>query len=289
MHNIMHPLAKALNGMDDVEVDYLTLREIELQPDFDTSFCEYDLVHFGYFMNIDKFKDEIEVPYTCNVHHMHPKHAPTYVAALRVWDPAHIICPEPFVVRQLGSEGVTNVSLIPYAFEHTPYEASALPEEMTVGFLGCDSDAKRFDVIREACKQADVPFIDMDRNTRNEEEGYKEDKEILEFYSNISHYVVASFTDGGPLPPQEALLCGRSVITTQVGMLPQLAARWPELPIDFYDGSVRGLVAELEVQKNMQPLEPTSARELAASKLPSIPFEACKYLKIFKEVIDAAS
>jgi len=296
VYYISHPIYEYLKEhCKDIEFTYLTVREIELTPGFDKSFSEYDLVHFTYFLNAASFMEDLLVPFTCQVHHFGAGSEELYSAQLRQWSPERIVVPETFVQRQLGQRSVARVVNIPYAFDHTPFKPTTYNEEFKVGFLGCDGEAKRFDVIRKACANAGVKYRDFDRNTKNEEVDYLDQEEILEFYDDISCYVCSSWTDGGPLPPQEALLCGRSVITTPVGMMPMLAEQhglgnW----IVTYDGSVNELAKKLTYTKGwfagMQGDDPEVMPEAIAMEarrcLPSVKMVGERWKDLFTEVLE---
>lgn len=289
VHNISYPIYEWLRDNDEEnKYEYLTVRGIELDPTFDTSFDGFDLVHFTYFANIQRYIQEIEVPFTCMAHHLGAGREDLYSTQLHEWGPERIFVPESFIQRQLGARGVQGVVRIPYAFDHGEFKPTPLPEEFVVGFLGCDSSAKRFDVIRKACKKAGVRYLDFDRKTRNEEIDFMEQEEILDFYEDIACYVVASWTDGGPLPPQEALLCGRPVITTPVGMMPDLHNKY----VKFFDGSVGDLADKLGQAKawhrglQMQDAiaVPTAISEKAKHVLPKVEDVAKMWKREFEAV-----
>lgn len=281
VHNIMFPLANALRK-DGHEVDYVTVRQVELDPSFDRSFGEYDIVHFGYFANIARFIQDIEVPFTAGVHHIPPHRLDAYTAQIRAWSPRMIVCPEPFPRRQLAQMGILNTTQIPYAFDHSKFRVLSFPKEFTIGYLGCDYESKRFHIIEQAAKQAEVPFVGLGRKTLNEEEGYLDDSQIQAFYKAISCYVVAGFNEGGPLPPQEALLSGRPVITTEVGMMPQIIV--PYKNGLFYNGSVAELVPQIhEIKSNLEHYH--YGAKLSKDQLPPVKAVAYLYERMFEKVL----
>jgi len=281
VHHISFPIANALRDMGH-EVDYLTMRQIDLDPSFDKSMDKYDLVHFNYFANIQFFARAIEVPFTVGVHHIAEHALERDANLLRIVSPRAIIVPEPHPARQLGHFNITNCKIIPYAFDHSRFHKMPFPEEFAVGYLGCDSSGKRFHIIEEACKLAGVKCVGMDRNTRNEEEGYKPDEDILNFYSQISCYVVAGFNDGGPLPPQEALLCGRPVISTRVGMMPMVIK--DHINGLFFDGSATELAEQLKFMKfNFNAFKHGVANYTI---LPQVEATAREYEKVFKRILE---
>lgn len=280
VHNIMYPLSLELSKRGH-ECDYITRRQIEITSNFDLSFSSYDIVHVGYFMNLNFIFQDIEVPYTCNVHHIPHEHLNRYAGDLYKWSPAEIVVSDPFAARQLGQVGIYNTTEIPYSFDHSPYKLLPYPDEFTIGYLGCDYNIKRFDVIQAAAFKAKVKSNGIARKTLNEEENFKNHSDILDLYKNISCYIVASFNDGGPLPPQEALLCGRPVLTTKVGMMPQIISHgYNGL---YHNGSVEGITSSiLEAKREFDKLK----HGAQATTLPSVEETTTLYERLFEKVVN---
>lgn len=219
IYNVFHPLYLALKNRG-VDVEWGYVRDGYIPPK------DRDIIHFNYFANMARptegWRSLSQAKVTCSVHHMHPQHVSNYTRFIQVCAPSRIHTADPYCMRQLQQSGHHQVEVIPYTFDHTPYHPLPPPQEFTVGYVGCDYNTKRFDAIVEACQLAGVPHVGIARKTLNEEEDFLSHQHILDTYSKMSCYVVASHNDGGPLPPQEALLCGRPVATTHVGMMPSV-------------------------------------------------------------------
>lgn len=56
--------------------------------------------------------------------------------------------------------------------------------------------------------------------------------DIRDFYKSISVLVCLSKAEGGPLPPMEAASCGRAVISTSMGQMPDLLEERWLVPVD---------------------------------------------------------
>jgi hypothetical protein len=293
----MYPMSQYLNSLDDITCDYITLRDDYGRPDFDRSFEEYDIVHIGYFNNLLYVKDDIEVPYTCSVHHIAANREVSATNFLMHFAPFGIVTADPFCQRQLGMYNINGVELIPYSFDHGPYEplfkeAFAVAKEppgmtpsardFTVGYIGCDSSAKRFAVIEEACHRANIPCVGIDRDTRNEEEDFLDQEKVNRMFLDSHVYVSAGWTDGGPLPPQEALLLGRPVISTRVGMMPELIK--PGENGEFFDGTVDDLVSKLNYMRFNYIDYHMGAM---ATQLPSVPQTSMQYLRFWMRILEA--
>lgn len=231
IYNVFRPLYEALKARG-WDVTWFQIRDGE--PDL----RGFDLAHYNYFRNMPPSRHLLSCPFTATVHHLHPQHVQGEMVRL-VNNPVAVHTADPFCRRQLQQHGYANVHVIPYTFDWSPFPLLPLPEEFTVGYLGCDYNTKRFDMIERAAAIAGVPCKGIGRKTLNEEENFIPQAAITDFYRSISCYVVASYNDGGPLPPQEALLCGRPVATTHVGMMDLIVSE--RKTGYFHDGSPRGV------------------------------------------------
>lgn len=248
IHNVTYPI---INELQDVNIEYYGV--------FDKSFMginleNYDIIHFPYFLNYFDFINEGLIlkpknkPIVVNIHHICHFRLNQVKDVIKIINPQKIITHDKFTVRQLGQIGITNVVYIPQVFDHTKFHHMPSPKEFTVGYLGKDPILKRFKVIDEACKLANVNCIKRGRDVKYEWENYEPFDTILNFYKNISCYIVASFDEAGPLPPQEALLCGKPVITTHVGMMENLIQNnYNGL---FTDGSAKDIAKKILYMKN---------------------------------------
>jgi len=98
---------------------------------------------------------------------------------------------------------------------------------LVVGWAGSTkyADLKGLDsVIRPAIEG--LEGVELSLAVEGEEEGPGArsfaHEEMHEFYNSIDVYLCASSSEGGPLPVLEAAACGRAVISTKVGIVPEL-------------------------------------------------------------------
>src|SRR3989304_7844220 len=118
-------------------------------------------------------------------------------------------------------------------------------------------------------------------------EKYAPDEDLLATYRNMSCYVVASFNDGGPLPPQEALLCGRPVVTTHVGMMPQVVREGCNG--EFHDGSAIDMARAIKhVKANYDKYYGFIERN-REDMLPKIEDVATRWVKMWEDVLETVA
>lgn len=123
--------------------------------------------------------------------------------------------------------------------DKTRFKKGPAPDKFTVGYLGADFEYKRWDAVHEAVKE--IPYnIGIVGSRRRGHEGGEFVGREQEFYDSISCYINPSAFESGPLPPIEALQCGKPVVSTPVGMMPQLSAQTKALVLCDYDLSNLG-------------------------------------------------
>lgn len=278
IYNVLRPVYEALK-QEGWEVEWKQLRGGDRLEHYN-----YDIIHFNYFANmLPQLSNVTDI--TCSVHHMHPQHVPKYMQHINQCGPARIHTADPFCMRQLQQHYYADVTVIPYTFDWKGFDITPLPPKFKVGFLGCDYNTKRFDSIVEACKVAQVEYASIARKTLNEEKDFVPQQDILDFYRSISCFVVASYNDGGPLPPQEALLMGRPVATTHVGMMPLVIKEG--INGTFHNGSVEDMArAILRVRDRAEEMHgDISMLRRTGRLLPTIDDVLPKWKEFFEGVV----
>lgn len=89
---------------------------------------------------------------------------------------------------------------------YKPYEA---PTDFVVGWAGNPREEKRLHLL----KKLSIPI--------KRAVGFKHEK-MPAFYNSLSAYVCLSRTEGGPMPVLEAAAAGLPVVSTRVGIVPEL-------------------------------------------------------------------
>lgn len=243
---------------------------------FDRTFHDYDLVHF--FNAGSALQCQPSIPLTVTIHHMTLGYEDGYCATLRKVAPERIHVIDHFTQRDLGRRGFYNVTYIPLLID-APHDPLPYPEEFSVGYLGGDSLFKGFGSIEAAARLLNIPC-----SGHNSDNGWISKAEIRELYKRMSVYAVASFEDGGPIPPIEALSHGRPVITTYVGSMPEYVEHGENGL--FYDGSVEGLCMALEEVRANWAHYRDRVKQLWKQRPPAAMGTAKRYVDMWRTVCE---
>ncbi len=275
---IAEPVAERLRSTG-VEVDLIIVDKGkgEMMKDLSRSLEGYDLAHFWNFATRTHFDQDLTCPSVMTMHHLPFGYEGGYFRLLAACPPNMLHVLDHFTQRQLGQHGFTNVAYIKQTFDHRKWRELPVPDDPALGYLGGNSDGlKRLPVIREAAERLGWPAIGNDSSKK-----WVDDADIVDIYRRCSIFVVAGFNEAGPLPAQEALLCGRPVITTYVGTM-------PDVIIDAYngkfvDGSVASIVdAASSIHKEYHHYQHGVAHTYFPD--PGIAFSG--YVKMYKRVTD---
>ena len=159
------------------------------------------------------------------------------------WDEGRDLPPSPQVVAYLQQFTALNVpSLIlysiftplhpalfrtPHGVDHRVFRprigaGASPPGELVLGWCGSTTNHPGKRGIREYIVPAlqglsGVTFKVADRETK-----WRSQEEMVPFYQGLDAYICASRTEGGPHPILEASACGVPVISTRVGIAPEL-------------------------------------------------------------------
>lgn len=125
---------------------------------------------------------------------------------------------------------------------------------LTACWIGNSSSIgnKGLDLIKDACREAEIPLNFIDRNAGKDVSGILSHREIRDqVYYSSSVYICASEFEATPNPALEALASGLPVISTRVGNMPELIK-------DGYNGflverSVAAIAGAIEKMKQMDP------------------------------------
>jgi glycosyltransferase involved in cell wall biosynthesis len=227
--HVLRPVAEALD-IDLHYYPYETLGDVE----------RYDLVHVGYIGLVDEdFLNRCAMT-SVNVWNIAIDKIVAWNDAYKQqWD--HFVVDDTTTLQIFGQLGATNVSLIPLAFDPAPFQPIPPPSsEFTVGVFCNDYPSKRYGVVFEACRLADVKcfaqIMDSQRTLYNIDP-------VRDFYRHVHVVAHASLTDTNSMPVQEGLLCGRPALTTHnFGVHRVLRDGFNGY---FHDGSVNDLAEKI--------------------------------------------
>ncbi len=132
---------------------------------------------------------------------------------------------------------VTPHSADPEVFKETN-PINLTPRKIIVGYVGSFRDDKQYDIFQEACKEAKNFVIPKVVGKVSHKIPYDQ---MCTFYNSIDVLVCCSKQEGGPSPPLEAALCGRPIITTDVGFMRKAFGQYAS----YFNGSVAHLATKL--------------------------------------------
>lgn len=263
LDNIFIPLTKELQKFEDVVYAY----ESELEN------SSPDIVHLTHCW-IDG--SHLAPVITMNVNHIESGKEERCLKLIELNSPEKIVVTDTFYQQRLGQLSLTNVVYIPQAFDHSGFYPLTFPDKFTIGWLGTNWAIKRFEIAKQAAEELGIAFIDGSRKDFLETNSPLWLADKIEFFQKISCYVVTTFTDTGPLPPQEALLYNRPVISTVVGMMKDIIK--PGYNGEFFDGSVEDLKKVIKTVQSRFNLY----RAAALTKLPTVENIAKKFLDMWR-------
>jgi len=117
-------------------------------------------------------------------------------------------------------------------------------KNLRVGIVGCNwrgDDHKGIEIAREACTAvgATLDVLDAKHGTSQ----YVPHEEMPLWYNRLDALLICSQEEGGPNPGLEAMACGVSVISTRVGVMPELLGdEWLcDRTADAFAGKLREL------------------------------------------------
>lgn len=212
----MRPMADLAARLREfgAEATHLYHEDLYRDPTTIPTFQEYDLVHFAYPLGFESsMLESIIPPITGNIWHLDFPRLPEYSYRLPQMNLRHIFVDDVMTLQLLGQGEFTNVTLVPLLFDPAHFQPLPTPPDpFTVGVFGDDYPSKRFHVVREACKLAEVDFFDASQNRFGRI--FLLDP-ALDVYAHIHAFAHASFLDTNCLPGMEALACGRPLLTTR--------------------------------------------------------------------------
>jgi len=201
-----------------------------IPPGLDRSLSGYDAVHFWNIRPASHFHDQIVPPFGVTIHGFIAGHEETYIRELRRLAPTWIHVMDSYSRQYLGQRDLYSFQT-PQCIRIEGWERMSLPATFSVGYLGGDSEGfKRFPVIEAAARLSGCPCAGHNASDR-----WLSRQEVRALYARTSVYVNAAFGACGPVPAQEALLCGRPILTTPITTMLEVVR--PGIDGEFFDGS----------------------------------------------------
>lgn len=208
----------------------------------DASLMCYDVAHFWNTRAQIPFKDAA-IPWGVTIHGFLFGAEAGYLSWLREAEPDWIHTMDPYVQQFLGRHHLYSLRT-PQVISRRSWHPLPPPEEFTLGFCGECPDFDGFDIITEIGTRAGVRVFGHNAS----KEWIPKAKMNEKLFAHVSVFAVWQFGACGPVTAQEALLCGRPVLTTRTETMEQVLRHGEEGR--FFDGSVEDGVRHLRVIQN---------------------------------------
>ncbi|MAG28414.1 hypothetical protein CMI47_23045 [Candidatus Pacearchaeota archaeon] len=117
--------------------------------------------------------------------------------------------------------GIKNILYTPFGVDHNIFKKITNPNDykFVFGWVGNKSrSVKRYAEIKKAFKELGPKYKLI---TVGQDSNYSREK-MVNFYNSIGTIICYSSSEGTPNPVLEAAMCGRAVISTKVGNVPEL-------------------------------------------------------------------
>jgi len=222
---------------------------------YNNSELEFGIAYFSDFKsNIEKYYNEYDLLFPMYINlffKLQKMNLPldkviTGIRSFTLWDkrmtvpPGYNIKPPNYIIKRLRKALLinTNCKKLWYIFSqhfpviHTKYtcdlevyfpEKKKKHDNLIVGWAGSLTNHGNirgfFDIILPVCEAVDGVKLKVQNSER---EWITNDNKMREFYNSLDLYICASRSESGPRPILEASACGVPVLTTDVGIVPEL-------------------------------------------------------------------
>lgn len=245
--SVLRAVAASLRTMGHVVDEMATGIEGKHVPKgFDVTLKGYDAAHFWNPRASWAFiGDGISVPWGITSHgfggvgNVQQVTQARYIDFFKISDADWFHTMDVFTLNLLGREGIYSF-YTPQVITREGFHRLPPPSTITLGCVGANDDGyKRFEVIEAAARMIGIQAVLHDSSaTLLDKDG------VIDFYRRVGVYVNACFGACGPVPAQEALLCGRPVITTHLQTMMDVVQAG--VNGEFFNGSAEHLAKKVE-------------------------------------------
>jgi len=155
-----------------------------------------------------------------------------------------------FLMKEFASAKFKKLVYTPFGVNHNIFNKKTNPADYkhVFGWVGNkDRPVKRYSEIKEAIQSLGTTY---ELRTVGSSNNFSREK-MAKFYNSIGTLICFSESEGTPNPVLEAAMCGRAIISTNVGNVPQLMSKVREFtPID----SRKSLIDQIFEYKNKKDL-----------------------------------
>lgn len=202
---------------------------------------DYDVVHFWNIRSSDSFLDDLCLPFGTTIHQIILPHNTNYIDHLKAYPPNWVHVMDSFTQQLLGTFDIASTRTRQCSDIEDRRGFLPLPPKLLLGSLGGNIDgSKRFDKIATIAEVSGIPVRLHDSSK------YWAPIEVVDdFFATISIYINGALGVCGPIPPQEALLSGRPVLSVYTETMEQVIEHGKNGR--FFDGSIKDGVRQLKI------------------------------------------
>lgn len=145
--------------------------------------------------------------------------------------------------KMLSNVDFPNKFITPHAADESKFQETqpidSNSKKLTVGYVGSFRDDKQYKIFQKATKKLGNKIVIKLAGKVSKKLAFDD---MCEYYASVDCIVCCSKQEGGPTPPLEAALCGRSTITTDVGFMKEAFGN----TATFFDGTEKDLIQKIE-------------------------------------------
>lgn len=178
-----------------------------------------------------------------------------------------------------------NIKLMFSGADTELFKETEMPRNFRAGWTGSyNCPIKRTHLL----KHLDYEVLTMGNDSSKFLVKNRSQNDIRDFYNSISVLVCLSKAEGGPLPPIEAASCGRAVVSTSMGQMPDLLEKQWLVPVDkpvkLMNEKLKLLKEDFELLKKTGKRNATEVRKNWSWKV-----RAKQWDRLIEEVVNGKS
>ena len=190
------------------------------------------------------------------------------------------------------SPKLPNVHYTPYGVDTTVFVPAKNPKhspngELILGWAGSKTNHPGKRGFEDYLLPALEGLQNIELRVAAREDRWRNQEEMVEFYQELDAYICCSRTEGGPLPVLEASSCGLPIISTPVGVVPELLSSGSNgITVERDIEQVRKAIIQLRDDRELRIQMGEEASDIC-NKLWSWDLQAKNYIPFFNACLES--